>query len=176
MELPGVDFEKIRSGEIPWTLEELLEAMTRGNWLHETPHDDWDRQKRGFILVDDETGEEGDEYVFNPDNYQNQLFGYVAGRNRDHAYDQTTSMSHMWRLMEIQYFIGEYFEKLSNENLIRDCEENPEMAELSEAVLEVLATTPYTAEREAGGEIGKTFDYESVVLRAKNIQANHDSE
>lgn len=170
------DRQRVSSGEIPWSLDEQTNAIGQANWLHETPHDDWDRKKREFSIADYPNDGDVSKFRLNVDNFDNQLMGFLVGQNREQEYDQTTAMSHMWRLMEIQIFIADHFEDLQRDGLIRDCDDNPEMAEFSGALLEVLAVDPYQGKREVRGEIQKTFDYEAVMLKAKALMNEEDAD
>ena len=49
-----VDFETVQSGGIPWSLDGLVEAIEHWGDLFATPHDDWDRKKRGLRLENDD--------------------------------------------------------------------------------------------------------------------------
>lgn len=161
------DWDRVFSGEIPWSLEELMDAIERAGSLLDTPHDDWDRRERGLIMLDGETGERS-KLVFNPDVLDNQIAHFLMSRFRERGYDLVTKQSHLFRFMTIRAFLASQAQALINDGLVRQ-ESDAQLVEVSEALLAVLTESRYDAvtENPETGQVERSFDYEAVVFRAK---------
>lgn len=161
------DLEAIQAGTIPWSDAELTAAVLEHHRLCTTPHDDWDRRPQGFILVEDDGTQTG--YRFNPDMIGNQINMFIRDRCREVGYDQTTTMSHMWRFMEVQYFVGENIDRLTADDLIRPDRDDPKEAHMSGHLFAVLAVAAYngTKVHPVSGDKEKTFDYDEIVAKVK---------
>ena len=163
-----IDREAIETGSIPWDKKELFEAIDHFHHLIAMPHDDWNRRREEVTIVD-EGGHPVESIRMNPDHIDNQLIGFIRDRSRAAGHDRTTTMSHMWRFMEVQYFIREHFQQLVDDSLIRHSEGDSEAVEISEHLLRELAIAPYEGAKAnpTTREAERTFDYKAVVLRAK---------
>ncbi len=174
MDEPHVDTEAIQTGAIPWSENELVEAMDHFEWLSTTPHDDWDRKPERISI------EFGDGRVetlrFNPDMVDNQMASFIRDRCRARGYDRTTTMSHMWRFMEIRSFVAQKYERLVADGLIRPEPNQERAAYFATELFAELAVAPYAAVtvHERTGESGRTFDYEAVVAGAKARMSDND--
>ncbi len=162
------DFDAVNSGQLPWSLEGLAEAIERWSELRGTPHDDWDRRRRGLLLEDDDGSKS--EIVFNPDVIENQIMNWLMDRFTKHGLSQTEKVSHAWRLMEVQAFLAENHERLKLEGFIICTPEHPEAEGVSDALLSVLAGAPYEGVRLSGPkqEPHPTFHADRVIAEARS--------
>lgn len=168
-----VNNERIRSGEIPWSFEGVSELLEHAAKLRHTPRDDWDRKRRG-IAIQHEDGTVS-SFSFNPDMPINQLGHFLVDKFRKEGLDRETTMSHLWRFMEIQAFLSEHAEELRRERLIIDDESDPNAALISGGLLRALATSRYEGVRLAGGDPSRTFHVTKVIEAAKTFDLEDDS-
>ena len=167
-ELP--DQETVQTGVIPWSFAGLSEVLDKRKWLSETPHDDWDRERRILSLVDTETGAITERVVLRVDNTLNQIAFFIYDRYGTESV--TVAASHLWRYTEINQFLTEHEDRLKEEGLIRN---EGDQVYIAEALLDVLATTCYEGVRaDSSGDVGRTFHPERVIEKAKRRQFDGD--
>ena len=146
--------------------------------MSETPHDDWDRERRTLNLVDTETGTITERVVLRVDNTLNQIAFFIYDRYGTESV--TVAASHLWRYTEINQFLTEHEDRLKEEGLIRNEEEGlirneGDQVYIAEALLDVLATTCYEGVRaDSSGDVGRTFHPERVIEKAKRRQFDGD--
>lgn len=164
--IQAFDRETMRKGEIPWSKDECMDALKHEMQLIDTHPDDWDRKRRVVAIQD------GVPIVVNPDYRMNQVAWYILGR-----YDENMEIaySHLWRYMAIQRLLKENYDELVSDGLIREPQDIEEPVEVSEALIEILATSPY--EKPAEDEEGYwVFDYDKIADRALRLMAAADEE
>src|SRR4051812_5661443 len=108
-----LDHEKIDSGTIPWSAEELEAALMHMSNLYVTPADDWDRRKLGFKLVNDDGSVSS--YRFNPDHKINQILSWLIDRFREQGLTLEAAMAHCHRLLEVHAFMHNEVRRLRDE-------------------------------------------------------------
>ena len=167
--------DRIPTGEIPWSREEMGEALSRAATLHMTPHDDWDRRQKGLDLVDDDGSVS--RIIFNPDMMPNQIMDFIIARQRAKGASEEVMMSHMWRFMESMAFLKQNDARLRESELIIDDPNDPDAAMISEALIEVLATARYEGVSLQGrdGDPVRTFHVERVIAEAKRLDESDDA-
>lgn len=152
--------DEAMKGEIQWSKEGLFGALERWMELKDTPHDDWDRRERGLYLV----GEERTSRIrFNPDHIENQMAFWIQEQYADQG--QEVAGSHLWRWMQVRGFLSRHHRRCEEVDLILTSSEGKE-AGISEALIEVLATEPYTYPFEEGGKTYWDFDVDQVLQKA----------
>ena len=169
------DWEAMQTGSIPWAVEECFAVMMHENHLIETHPDDWDRTRRGLSIKGDDG--QVSRLVFNPNVRINQMAFYMMERYKD--LEDSEKMSHIFRYMAIKGFVCDHEEELRSDGLLRESEDNDEMQELSEALIEVLATSPYTKAvpiEEEGGTQYWEFDYDEIAIQAMKLMAKEDGD
>jgi CRISPR-associated DxTHG motif protein len=168
----GKPIDRVTTGEIPWTRAELGEAFAHAATLHNTPHDDWDRTKKGVNPMWDDGSVS--EITFNPDNMPNQVMGFIVGRLRKKGATDEEIMSHGFRFMETMAFVTEHMARLRDEDLIQDDLADPAAMMVSESLIEVLATARYDGVTLKGTdrEPERTFHLEQVIAEAKRLDAD----
>ena len=158
-----------RLGDTPWSGDELAAAFQRAAELHETPHDDWDRRPHGVKLEKPDGTLES--LTFNPDMIQNQIGLWLAARFREQGLDFQTRQCHMWRFFETLTFIQDHEEQLRQSGLMRQSQEDPDAAEISEALFHVLATAKYDGVRLQRGDPLPAFHRDRVIEQAKTMES-----
>lgn len=165
--LEPVNDERVRSGEIPWTVEGLGAVMMHAAELHNTPHDDWDRKEHGVSIA----MEDGSvtRVVFNPDMMLNQIMQGTMVRLKKEGVSRETAMSHFWRIIEARIFLADHVGALRQSGLIVDEPADPDCANVSPGLIEVLATARYEGVRLQGPEREPvpSFHVDRVIAAAK---------
>jgi len=147
-------WQRIASGEIPWSLEGFLAMVTFHESLMKTPCDDWDLKK--IHLVDT-----GETITLSPLKLESQLFRFLSRR-----YDAEVAGSHFVRYNEIWEFVSRYRRHLTHLGLIR--RDGAAMTNLFQALVEL----PYSRQRKDGT---MTFDLPEVLRRAAEIAGSQSS-
>jgi hypothetical protein len=171
-----VDDKRVRSGEIPWSLDDLGAAFERAAALHNTPHDDWERKEVGVSIADE--GGSVSRLVFNPDIMLNQIMQWLMVRFQKQGLSRETKMSHAWRFMEIQALLADHDAVLRREGLVKDDPTEPDCASISSALMEVLATARYEGVRLQGPEREPVpaFHLDRVIAEAKKRDSDGGGE
>jgi len=144
--------------------------------LHNTPHDDWNRQEAGVSIANDDGSVS--RVVFNPDIMLNQVMQWLMARFRKQGLSDETKMSHAWRFMEVQAFLADHAAALRREGLVRDDATEPDCASISSALMEVLATAKYEGVRLHGParEPVPSFHVDRVIAEAKKRDSDAGAE
>ena len=159
-----LDLKRIHSGEIPWSLKELGAAFAHAAVLHETPHDDWDRRPVGG-------GDSVSQIVFNPDLMDDQLMQWLMDKFKVQGLTHEEKMSHAWRFMEAQVFLKGNVARLRLETLLGDDPSDSDCTNISNGLIEALATARYEGVRLTGpeGEPAQTFHLDRIISEANRL-------
>lgn len=168
------DLELIQNGRIPWSFEELSAALDFANTLLETPHDDWDRRRRG-VTIEHKDGLLA-RFTFNPDMLDNQLGIWLSERMKDQGLDHPTRMAHVWRFFLIRAFMADNQQALRNAGIVKDDPEGSGSHLVSDNLFKVLATATYDGVMACGpeGDPVRTFHAEKVIAATLELDREED--
>lgn len=162
--------EKFSKGTVPWSAEECRDAII---WFHKmmnSPKDDWNLNRYRLAMRDPET-EDVQELRLQMTHPMNQIGMYFAEKYKG---DRTLVSCHTSRFMQILDFLGDH-----NSDLLRDkmAEKGAEdRYDVDGAVLEALCELPFEKRVVEEGKERWEFDYEHVIQRAKEINAQSDDD
>ena len=95
MELKQIDWDALKRGTIPWSVDDCIEVMAWYENLFTVPKDDWDLKERKFSLKENESSEVR-QFKFNQFQPVNQLGFYMVQRYGDlMCYHTYRFMSHL---------------------------------------------------------------------------------
>src|SRR5215470_12874616 len=112
---PLIDWDRVRSGAIPWTSDGYMEVLNFKQTLRVTPKDDWDLTHYRFAVEFSEGVVRG--FELNPLMYEDQIGLFIKKRYADEGV--TIIAAHMLRYFEMNWFLSKHRKRFEREGFIR---------------------------------------------------------
>ena len=161
---PLIDWDRVRSGAIPWTSDGYMEVLNFKQTLRVTPKDDWDLTRYRFAVEFSEGVVRG--FELNPLMYEHQIGLFIKKRYADEGV--MIIAAHRLRYFEMNWFLSKHRKRFEREGFIRKSEESGKI-EVNDCLFKALAEARLVRTRGKSKHKHPTFDLAAVVARTKTL-------